>query len=380
MSTNDNIHKLEFIDLTTNVISEIYSSTVLFADGGGASMYFPSASSLDKTCDGIALASKMGLDLVDMEFVQFHPTGLLSENPQFNGSLFEESLRFSGAKIYNKDNERFLFNYLELGEQATRDKVSRAIYMEIEKGKGFENGGVKLDFTDCYDLIKSDYPALLERLIQAGYDIDSNKFVYIKPTAHFMMGGVKINERCETKINGLYFAGESAGGIHGANRLGGNGLTEALVYSKIAGDNATEYYKKHAYEETIVHLTTNNTFNYSHQTSTLLNDMESFKKAMYSKAGLVRTKESLIEMLNIIEKYEKNVYPISKFNYPYLYHLKLDFLNYLLVSKAIVHTALKRNESRGSHYRADYPNASNENKNYSTTFNNDVFEVKDLIY
>lgn len=142
MSTNDNIHKLEFIDLTTNVISEIYSSTVLFADGGGASMYFPSASSLDKTCDGIALASKMGLDLVDMEFVQFHPTGLLSENPQFNGSLFEESLRFSGAKIYNKDNERFLFNYLELGEQATRDKVSRAIYMEIEKGKGFENGGL----------------------------------------------------------------------------------------------------------------------------------------------------------------------------------------------------------------------------------------------
>ncbi|MGE6553163.1 FAD-binding protein [Bacillus mycoides] len=361
LEKEEKIYKLYVQNVTTNEMKLIKSTTVIFADGGGASMYYPSAVTLDKTCDGIALALKLGIDLVDMEFVQFHPTGLISKNPKFNGTLFEESLRFAGAKLFNVHEERFLFNYEELGEQATRDKVSRAIYMEIQKGNGFKNGGVKLDFHDCYNILMSEYPALLERLKQAGYNPQKEKHVYIKPTAHFMMGGVKINEKCETSKEGLYYAGESAGGVHGANRLGGNGLTEALVFGKIAGERAAEYERIHGtlYDE--LHMDPFSMLD--NGTENLIDNMESFKKEMYNNAGIVRKTEDLNYMLHKIEEYRNKKYKVNTFNSVFLSQLYLDFSNQLMVSESIIKSALQREESRGSHYRVDFNTSSHKNSN-----------------
>lgn len=355
------LYKLHVQNIITNEMKLVRSNTVIFTDGGGASMYYPSAATLDKTCDGITLALKLGVDLVDMEFVQFHPTGLISENPKFNGTLFEESLRFAGAKILNVHGERFLFNYEGLGEQATRDKVSRAIYMEIQKGNGFENGGVKLDFTDCYDILMNEYPALLERLEQAGYNPREEKHVFIKPTAHFMMGGVKINGNCETTKEGLYYAGESAGGVHGANRLGGNGLTEALVFGKIAGERAAEYelVKGELYDEVNIEPFSM----LDDGTENLIDNIESFKKEMYKNAGLVRNEGDLKYMLYKIKEYRNKKYKVNKFNSIFLSQLYLDFSNQLLVAESIIKSALQRKESRGSHYRVDFNMSSNENSN-----------------
>lgn len=211
LETDNKFHTLFFMNTATNEEYKISTKSVIFADGGGASMYAPSAASLDKTCDGLNIALNNGIELVDMEFVQFPPTGIVSCNPVFNGGLFEESLRFAGATLHNKLNERFAFNYNEKGEQATRDKVSRAIFAEIQQGAGVENA-VELDITHCKPIILNEYPALLERIWQSGYDIQQKNRILVKPVAHFLMGGVKINNDCTTTINGVYFVGESAGG------------------------------------------------------------------------------------------------------------------------------------------------------------------------
>lgn len=364
----ENKHLLTFINVSTNELLEIKTHTIIFADGGGASMYAPTASSEDKTCDGLNLAYEMGLDLIDMEFVQFHPTGLVSDNPIYNGSLFEESLRFSGAKLKNKNGERFMFSYNPLGECATRDKVSRGIYMEIMKGNGFENGSVELDLSDCYEEIIDSYPALKERLVQAGYDIEENRSIFIKPTAHFMMGGVKINSKCETNISGIYFAGESAGGVHGANRLGGNGLTEALVFGKIAGTEALNYtlslIGNTDMEEIILSKRTVNYKITGLVKGDLYSDFKQLKEVMYKNVGPVRTKKGLEDSLAYLKSLKAHSYDLTSLPTKNSYQIYLDYKNLLFTSELIVTAALLRNESRGSHYREDYLDKLDVNKNY----------------
>ncbi|MDO8527526.1 MAG: FAD-binding protein [Deltaproteobacteria bacterium] len=353
----DQIEGLQTINIDTLELVDIPGSAIILADGGGASMYSPSAASFDKTCDGLAMGLKAGAEAIDLEFVQFHPTGLASGIPTFDGSLVEEAVRFDGAKLINKEGHRFMFDYHPKGETATRDMVSRGIYSEILADRCFENYSVDLDISSCRDVIASKYPALLERLRQADFDPKDHSILKIRPTAHYLMGGLRIDAKASCTIPGLFAAGESAGGVHGANRLGGNGLSEALVFGRIAGKFAAEFSQANK-------LTDNSSPQVSgtyrvvsggtHVPETILNRL---RKEMYFRAGPVRNPKSLSAMsasLCLMEEESANLTFSSGSRASLQIQSAIDLQNLLLASKLIVEAALCRKESRGSHYRSDY--------------------------
>jgi aspartate oxidase len=213
-------------------------ATVL-ATGGGACVYPISTISRDKTASGIAAGLRAGLTCLDMEMVQFHPTGLAAPRTAGHGTLLEEELRTLGATLHNAEGERFMSSYDSRGERATRDIVSRACFAEIRAGRGTENGAVILDISNvrCTSLLDR-FPHSVRRLRGAGVDLLSVEHIETSPTAHFLMGGIQIDERAKTGLSGLFACGEDAGGVHGGNRLGGNGVSDAVVFGLIAGKNA----------------------------------------------------------------------------------------------------------------------------------------------
>lgn len=282
----------------------IPAESVIIADGGGASMYLPTAASMDKTSDGIAMALRAGAKVIDLEFVQFHPTAIATHIPVFDGALVEEALRYDGARLLNKYGEQFMFNYSPTGEKSTRDIVSRGIYSEIMQKRCFDNNAVNLDISHCKHLIKDKYPALYERLTQAGFSPEIVSSIYVRPTAHYLMGGVYINGTTQTTLKGFFCAGESAGGIHGANRLGGNGLSEALVFGRIAGRNAAQHalgttISLNIHEDPIKFSSYTKTEDGFYSPDTLLNRLGN---DMYWHMGPIRSEASILEIQKTIEE------------------------------------------------------------------------------
>ncbi|MEU3964011.1 FAD-binding protein [Streptomyces buecherae] len=354
------IRGLEAVAVDSLETVEILGDAVVLADGGGASMYAPSATSMDKTCDGLALGLHAGAEAIDMEFVQFHPTGLVSDVLTFDGSLVEEAIRFDGAILLNRHGERFMFRYDERGEQATRDVVSRGIYRELVEGRAFDDGAIHLDISTCRHVIPEQYPALHERLIQAGSDPGQTTTLKILPTAHFLMGGLKIDSDAQTDIPGLYAAGETAGGVHGANRLGGNGLSEALVFGRIAGRHAADTRSSETPGDTKI---TGAFRAPSRGTESVDGVLQSLRQGMYRNAGPIRTAQGLTTMLGLISVLEDRTGQISLATGSRAagqVQTYLDLNNLLLASRAIVKGALRREESRGSHYREDFPERATE--------------------
>jgi succinate dehydrogenase / fumarate reductase flavoprotein subunit/fumarate reductase flavoprotein subunit len=209
---------------------------VVLATGGGPRMYTFSAPSLEKTGDGYAMAYRAGCDLIDMEMMQFHPTGLLAGASRLSGMVLEEGLRGAGAHLLNGRGERFMARYDPARmERATRDVVARASYLEIMDGRGTPAGGVLLDASHLgAEFVLAHFPGMARRCAEVGYDL-ARRPVDVIPTAHFHMGGVRIDPACATGTAGLLVAGEDAGGVHGANRLGGNGVAESCVFGARAG-------------------------------------------------------------------------------------------------------------------------------------------------
>src|SRR5919106_3306744 len=209
----------------------------LLAMGGGPTMYRVIACSADKSADGIALAYRAGLSLRDMEMVQFHPTGLVIPGSLMTGALLEEGLRGAGGHLRNGLGERFMARYdAARMERSTRDLVARASFLEVVEGRGTPNGGVWIDVSHLgAELVERSFRGMVKRCRDFGRDL-AREPVEVPPTAHFMMGGVVIDPQCRTAIEGLFAAGEDAGGVHGANRLGGNGVGESTVFGGIAGD------------------------------------------------------------------------------------------------------------------------------------------------
>lgn len=354
---NNNVTGIKILNADTLECIEISGSAIVIADGGGASMYAPSAASFDKTCDGILMALDAGASVIDMEFVQFHPTGIATDVLVFDGSLVEEVLRFDGAQLINKHGTRFMFEYNSLGETATRDEVARGIYNEIIKGNGFDNNSIRLEISKCREIINARYPALFERLVQSGYDIKSTSAIYIRPTAHFLMGGIKINERTETSISGLFAAGESAGGVHGANRLGGNGLSEALVFGRIAGKNAARFSLSKPETKLTLHKCGSIRIKVDtqiHSPNTLLNKL---KRNMYWHAGPIRNIENLEKMLIILDEISNDISHIdlgSGSRAAAQVQQYFDLKNLTRASEMIVKAAILRKECRGSHHLEDH--------------------------
>src|SRR5437899_10027505 len=226
-----------FVDMRTGEYAFVRAKAVLLATGGGPTMYKYHTPSGDKSCDGLAMAWRAGLPLRDMEMVQFHPTGLLAgSHTRMTGTVLEEGLRGSGGYLLNGDGERFMHNYDARGERATRDIVSRGIYAEMRAGRTTPNGGVWIAMSHLGpDNVRRQFKGMVERCADCGFDLAAGK-VEVIPTAHYMMGGLTFAPDCSTPLPRLYAAGEDTGGVHGANRLGGNGVANSTVFGGIAGD------------------------------------------------------------------------------------------------------------------------------------------------
>src|SRR5687768_17461325 len=225
------------LDVRTGRFLLARARATLLAMGGGPTMYRIFACSADKAADGIALAWRAGLPLRDMEMIQFHPTGLVIPGSLMTGALLEEGLRGAGGHLRNGGGERFMQRYdAARMERSTRDLVSRASFIEIAEGRGTPNGGVWIDVSHLgAEHVERAFRGMVRRCRDFGRDLARGP-VEVQPTTHFMMGGVVADSSCRTMIEGLFVAGEDAGGVHGANRLGGNGVAESTVFGGIAGD------------------------------------------------------------------------------------------------------------------------------------------------
>lgn len=308
---------------------KIFSKATMIASGGIGQVYKITSNPNIATGDGIAMAYRAGCEVVDMEFVQFHPTALNKKTcPHF---LLSETLRGEGAILVNSNGERFMNKYSELGELAPRDVVSRAVFEEMKKGK------VYLDITHKKkNFIKRRFPMIYNKLLSYGINMTREK-VPISPAAHYICGGIKINLSGETNIEGLFASGEcSCSGVHGANRLASNSLLESLVFSTRAA-NASRRYSKEKIKKPSVSSTKLSKENFRKR--------ERIRKIMWDHAGIIRNKTGLQKALEEIKGMKFN--GVSETG------------NIALVSELILKSALLRKESRGTHYRSDYPIAKN---------------------
>lgn len=340
------------------------SSTIL-ATGGAGWLYPVTSNALQKTGDGYALAYRAGADLLDMEQVQFHPTGMLYPDSR-RGVLVTEAVRGEGGKLINALGERFMANYDPRGELATRDVVARSIYNEIREGRGTERGGVYLDVTHLpAELIEEKLETMLFQFLDVGLDIRKEP-MEVAPTAHHVMGGSLITANCATTIKNLFAAGEAAGGVHGANRLGGNALAETQVFGRRSGEAAAKNALKSSAsidkgqlgleEDRISDLFKEGDL-YPHQIKKELQDI------MWGKVAIIRNEKglnsALAQIIELKSRMDRLMVPDGKGFNRYLQDA-LELANMLLVAELVTRSATIRKESRGSHYREDYPETRKE--------------------
>lgn len=358
------------LDMQSGEFITVKSKAVVLATGAGPLMYQRSACAQEKACDGIGMAYRVGAHLMDMEMVQFHPTGLVVPGSRLNGALLEEGLRGAGAHLFNGKGERYMEKYdPEKKERSTRDRVSRAGYMEIMAGRGTENGAVLIDVTHLgAEFVENNFPAMRERCLRIGYDLARER-VEVCPTAHFNMGGIRINRDGVTNLEGLFAAGEDAAGVHGANRLGGNGVAESTVYGARVGDFVANWVKQIQHDEPGSEQirTAQNTANQFLQNKDGENPFalrEELGKLMWEKVGIVRDGKKLNEAISEITALNQRA---EKLNTPggRLFNLgwqqALDLRNLLTASELFARSALLREDSRGAHYREDFPKIDNAN-------------------
>jgi len=352
------------LNLRTGGFIAARARATLLATGGGPTMYRISAPCHDKTCDGIAMGWRAGATLRDMEMVQYHPTGLLAADSQITGTVLEEGLRGAGAYLVNGEGNRYMHLYDEREERATRDVVSRAGYMEIMAGRGTPEGGVLLDISHKgAEFVMGNFKGMTLRCRDVGYDL-AREPVLVSPTAHFLMGGLTIDTSCRSDLEGLYVAGEDAGGVHGANRLGGNGVAESTVFGGLAGDvlaeTAAGLPDPVLDTAQVVAMIEKATAPLRREGApTVYPLIEELKDTMWRKAGLVRDAAALEEAVGDLERLREGWAGAGcpgapGYNLGWWDWLNLE--NLLDVSQTIVACALARDESRGSHYRSDQPN------------------------
>jgi len=344
-----------------------HARTTLVCTGGGPTMYKLFAPSLDKSADGIAMSYRAGAEMVDMEMVQFHPTGLIVKGSNTSGTLLEEGLRGAGAQLFNALGERFMERYApDVKERATRDVVSRSSFMEIIAGRETPNGGVLIDASVMGpEFVEKNFPGMVERCKDYGYDL-AHERVEVSPTAHFFMGGVMIDTRCHTDLDGLYGAGEDAGGVHGANRLGGNGIADSTVYGGIAGDTtANDVVGRELApfdEKRVEEILKEAKAPLGREGGDLYLLRDTLRIGNWEKLGILREETGLREGLQAVQELKER---LNRVGVPggqacnIAWNDWLNLRNLLDVSEMIGRSALERKESRGAHYRSDFPKKNN---------------------
>jgi len=340
----------------------------LLAMGGGPTMYRIFACSADKASDGIALAWRAGLALRDMEMIQFHPTGLVIPGSLMTGALLEEGLRGAGGHLKNGLAERFMARYdAARMERSTRDLVARASFLEIQAGRGTPNGGVWIDVSHLgADAVERSFRGMVRRCRDFGRDLARGP-VEVGPTAHFMMGGVVIDPACRTGIEGLFAAGEDTGGVHGANRLGGNGVAESTVFGGIAGDVMADAVvgvaERRRGADGLERAVRDAQAPLGRSGGDLYALQRRLRDVMWEHAGLVRDAGGLRVVQGEIEGIARQLETAGVPGGAALNLAWQDWLNVrsqLVAARLIIASALERTESRGAHWRDDFPAAGRE--------------------
>jgi succinate dehydrogenase / fumarate reductase flavoprotein subunit len=367
------------------------SKAVILATGGCGKAWKVTSNSWEYTGDGAALAYEAGAELMDLEFTQFHPTGMVWP-PSVRGTLVTEGVRGEGGVLLNSEGKRFMFNYIsprfaaetaDSEEEArawlagkegarrppellTRDEVARAIKAEVEAGRGSPKGGAYLDIASQRDpdFIKRKLPSMYHQFKELA-EVDITKEpMQVGPTLHYFMGGIRVDAESQmTKVPGLFACGECAAGLHGANRLGGNSLSDLIVFGKLAGTGAADYIKglsttpkaDDAQVKGIFRAATDVLNRESGENPYLLH--EALQDIMGKNVGIVRTGEELergIEQLGELNRRVANVKADGASQYNPGWHEALSMRSMMIVSEAVARSAHERKESRGAHTRLDY--------------------------
>ena len=336
---------------------------VVIATGGSGRIYSVTSNSWEGTADGPALALRAGAELMDMEFIQFHPTGMVWPHA-VRGILVTESVRGEGGYLTNSKGERFMERYdKERMELSTRDVVARAIYTEVKEGRGSPHGGAYLSIAHKpAEFVKRKLPSMYEQFMAfAKVDITKEP-MEVYPTTHYFMGGIRVlAETAATNIPGLFAAGESAAGLHGANRLGGNSLSDLLVFGARAGRGAAEYalgaehYTPSQEEIDFAEHEMLAPFDATGENPFVLQD--ELQNMMMSKVGVYRRKDLLEDALSHIREFQGRAATVrasGSVAYNPVWHTALDVKNMTLIAQTIAESAILREESRGAHSRVDF--------------------------
>jgi fumarate reductase flavoprotein subunit len=356
------------LDMRTGEPLLVRARSTLLATGGGPTMYKYHTPSGDKSCDGMAMALRAGLPLRDIEMVQFHPTGLLAgEGTRMTGTVLEEGLRGAGGYLTDSAGERFMFGYDPRGERATRDIVSRAIADRIRTGFASPHGGVYIEMGHLGPAnVRRDFKGMVERCADCGFDLAGGR-VEVIPTAHYMMGGVVFAPDCTTPMPNLFAAGEDTGGVHGANRLGGNGVANSTVFGGLAGASMAARTNRAAAlpdpDPAAVKRALARVFSPLGQKRGDLGAIrDKLYDVMWDEVGILRTAATLARGTAALNTLARDIADSGVADTDRRYNLtwmdRLNLENLILVSRAICAAALARTDSRGAHFREDFPATS----------------------
>ncbi|MEM9581327.1 MAG: FAD-binding protein [Pseudomonadota bacterium] len=354
------------IDMRSGRFRLVRAKTVLMATGGGPTMYRYHTPSGDKTMDGLAMALRAGLSLRDMEMVQFHPTGLLAgDHTRMTGTVLEEGLRGAGGQLISHSGQRFMFDYDAKGERATRDVVSRGIYAEMRKTNDPKQEGVFISMGHLGpDFVREKFKGMVRRCADSGFDLAAGK-VEVVPTAHYFMGGVVVDVDTRTGMEGFYVAGEDAGGAHGSNRLGGNGVANSTVFGGIAGDtmgrDVARMRLREPDEQVLAAEFERAIYPLSRKPDLVLPLRKALQEVMWDEVGVMRSEAGMMRGLAGIATVSDALMNVGvdsgNFAFNLTWHDWLNLRSLCDVSQVITQAALARENSRGAHYREDFPDA-----------------------
>jgi fumarate reductase flavoprotein subunit len=353
------------IDVRNGELRFVAAQAVLLATGGGPTMYRYHTPSGDKSMDGLAMALRAGLPLRDMEMVQFHPTGLLAgPHTRMTGTVLEEGLRGAGGHLLNGAMHGFMSDYDDKLERATRDVVSRAIYAEMRAGRTTPHGGVYIKMSHLGPAkVAKEFKGMVDRCRDCGFDL-AGGLVEVVPTAHYFMGGVICAADTTTQWPGLFVAGEDASGMHGANRLGGNGVANSTVFGGIAGDVMPRWVAAHPGhrppDEAALGMELDRALHpFTRKGGDLNRLRERLLDTMWDEVGVVRDRAGLERGLAALDAIEAELLATGVAEdgrvFNLTWHDWLNLSSLTEVSRVIALAALKRENSRGAHFRSDFP-------------------------
>lgn len=372
------------VDMRKGEMTFVRAKAVLLATGGGPTMYRYYTPSGEKSMDGLAMSLRLGLPLRDMEMVQFHPTGLLAgKDTRMTGTVLEEGLRGAGGYLLNGDGNRFMFDHDERGERATRDIVSRGIYSEMRKGNTSPNGGVYIAMSHLgVEDVRRRFKGMVKRCADCGFDL-AGGLVEVVPTAHYFMGGLICDTDTKTEMPGLFVAGEDAGGIHGANRLGGNGVANSTVFGGVSGEAMASYVSGieslELPDDAVIQKEIDRAllpFTNTAEPVDVHELRERLMDIMWEDVGVMRTAEGIQKGITRVEALRSELLAsglgVENKVFNLTWHDWLNLYNLIEISRVIAEAALSRENSRGAHFREDFPEPGSLEESYFTVAKQNV--------